>query len=236
MESGSSATGGSGLRVAPAEHSRLPPLVGDDAPLRTPMWALPSIRRHALPTPRSCSRALVYAPALSSPRCAWWVPTCWSPKARVSTRGAWSAIGPSSVRVLSSVVAPWSMRARLSAPGPSSMASCRSRPACISVSVLTSRGRRPCGRSSCGGAAWRDGAFGSFRCCARCCRAAARRAACSSRGCVGGGRACAGSGSGSLSLNVCVLRRADSISSASVASRVAVAPGLRLLRFRSRGW
>ena len=30
MESGSSAAGGSGLRVAPAEHSRLPPLVGDD--------------------------------------------------------------------------------------------------------------------------------------------------------------------------------------------------------------
>ena len=30
MESGSSAAGRTGLRVAPAEHSRLPPLVGDD--------------------------------------------------------------------------------------------------------------------------------------------------------------------------------------------------------------
>ena len=114
-------------------------------PLRTPRRELPSIRRRALPPPRSCCRALVCAAAPSSPRCVWSAPTRWSPTVRVSTPGAWSAIGRSSVPVPGSEAGRRSMPTRLSVPGPFSRAPCRSHPACISVPALTCRGRRRCG-------------------------------------------------------------------------------------------
>ena len=246
MESGSSAAGGTGLRVAPPEHFPLPPLVGDDraaAYAHVGVTVDPAAR--ALPTPRSCSRALVYAPALSSPRCAWWVPTRWSPKARVSTRGAWSAIGPSSVRVLSSVVAPWSMRGSTVGSG-----------AVLDGVVQVAPGVHIRVGAHVQGpqAVWPDhpaaGPRGETERSGRTdvvlgvAAPPAWRAACSGRRCVRGGRACAGSGSGSLSLNVCVLRRADSISSASVVSRRCGSPRFaaspvsipRLVAFRPHGF